>query len=342
MENITIIGGGSWGTALAVTLQGNGHLVKIWSIMQDEVDLINSTHENKDKLPGVIIPNEIVATTNIEEAVTTSSILVFAVPSIFVRSTAKLVKPFITAEHIVVNVAKGIEESTTLTLTEILEEVLEIPNIAVLSGPSHAEEVGKKIPTTCVVGASKKVIAERIQNTFMNQNFRLYTSPDVIGIEVGGALKNVIALAAGISDGLGFGDNTKAALMTRGMHEISSLGMAMGGSIYTFAGLSGIGDLIVTCTSMHSRNRRCGILLGKGYTLAEATKEVQMVVEGVHSAKAAKALAEKYNIRMPIIEEVCKVLFEDKSPKEAVLNLMLRDKKIEHADIEWEENVMWS
>lgn len=337
MENVSVIGGGSWGTALAVTLSRNGHNVKIWSIMQDEVDMMNNEHEHKNKLPGVPIPESVIATTNMEEAVTSATILVFAVPSIFVRSTAKLVKPYITKEHYVVNVAKGIEESTTYTLVDILAEELQIPNLAVMSGPSHAEEVGKQIPTTCVAGSKIKEVAEKIQDTFMNSNFRVYTSSDVVGIELGGALKNVIALAAGISDGLGFGDNTKAALMTRGMHEISTLGQKMGGSLYTFAGLSGIGDLIVTCTSMHSRNRRCGILLGKGYTLDEATKEVQMVVEGVYSAKAAKALAHKYQVDLPIIEEVCNVLFENKPPKEAVLNLMLREKKDEHLNLGWDD-----
>ena len=207
---------------------------------------------------------------------------------------------------------------------------------AVLSGPSHAEEVSHGLPTLCVAGSHKKNIAEYIQATFISPVFRVYTSPDVLGIETGAALKNVVALAAGIADGLGYGDNAKAALITRGMAEIARLGVAMGGKYQTYAGLSGIGDLIVTCASMHSRNRRAGILIGKGYTMEEAMKEVQMVVEGVYSAKAARALAQKYNVSMPIVEQVNEVLFEGKPAKEAVADLMLRDKRIEHSDLPWE------
>ncbi len=237
--------------------------------------------------------------------------------------------------QIIINVSKGIEEHTQLTLSQIIEEELPQAEVAVLSGPSHAEEVGKGIPTTIVVGSRKKETAEYLQNLFMNDVFRVYISPDVLGIELGAALKNVVALAAGIADGLGYGDNTKAALITRGITEIARLGTAMGGKFETFCGLSGIGDLIVTCASMHSRNRRAGILIGRGKSMEEAMEEVKMVVEGVYSAKAAMELAGKYQVQLPIIEQVNKVLFEHKPADEAVKDLMLRDKKIENPLIPW-------
>ena len=235
------------------------------------------------------------------------------------------------------NVAKGIEENTLMTLSQIIEEEVPQAEVAVLSGPSHAEEVGKGLPTVIVAGAKHKETAEYIQNIFMNEVFRVYASPDVLGIEIGAALKNVVALAAGIADGLGYGDNTKAALITRGITEIARLGIKMGGHFETFCGLSGIGDLIVTCASMHSRNRRAGILIGKGYTMEEAMDEVKMVVEGVYSAKAAMTLAEKYEVQLPIIEQVNEVLFHGKAAAQAVNDLMLRDKKIEISD-----DTMWS
>ena len=258
-----------------------------------------------------------------------------AVASPYTRSTAKLIAPFVKEGQIIVNVAKGVEEHTLLTLCQIVEEEIPQAKVAVLSGPSHAEEVSRGIPTTCVIGAHEKNTAEYLQNIFMSDVFRVYTSPDMLGICIGGALKNVIALAAGIADGLGYGDNTKAALITRGNAEITRLGVAMGANPHTFSGLSGIGDLIVTCASMHSRNRRAGILIGKGYTKDQAMEEVQMVVEGVFSAKAALELSKKYNIEMPIVEQVNKVLFEDKPAAEAVKELMLRDKKIEIDNSEW-------
>ena len=245
-------------------------------------------------------------------------------------------KPFLKKGQLVVDVAKGIEEGTLKTLSQVIEEELPEAETAILSGPSHAEEVSRGLPTTCVVGAHRKETAEYLQSVFMSPVFRVYTSPDMIGIEVGAALKNVIALAAGIADGLGYGDNTKAALITRGIAEITRLGMKMGGKEQTFVGLSGIGDLIVTCASMHSRNRRAGILIGKGYTMDEAMKEVQMVVEGVYSAKAAKALAEAYGEDMPIVEQINQVLFEGKPAKDAVGDLMLRDKRIENSLLPWD------
>lgn len=336
MANISIIGAGSWGTALALLLYRNGHRVTVWSIMEQEIEMLRKEHEHKDKLPGVKLPEDMEFTTNLEEAVTGKDVLVLAVPSPYTRSTSHNMKAYVEEGQIIVNVAKGIEETTLFTLSEIIEEEIPQAEVAVLSGPSHAEEVGRGIPTTIVVGARKKDTAEYLQNIFMSEVFRVYISPDVLGIELGAALKNVVALAAGIADGLGYGDNTKAALITRGIAEIARLGTAMGGKWETFCGLTGIGDLIVTCASMHSRNRRAGILIGQGHTMEEAMAEVKMVVEGVYSAKAAMGLAEKYKVQLPIIEQVNEVLFHGKSAAEAVGSLMLRDKKIENPLIPWE------
>ena len=335
MAKIGMIGAGSWGTALAWLLTNNGHEVTVWSALADEIEMLQKDHEQKSKLPGVILQESMQFTTDLEEAIREKEVLVLAVPSVFTRSTAARMKPYVSQGQKIVNVAKGIEESTLKTLSEVIEEEIPQADVAVLSGPSHAEEVGRGIPTTIVVGAHTKETAEYIQNIFMNEVFRVYTSPDVLGIELGAALKNVVALAAGIADGLGYGDNTKAALITRGITEIARLGTAMGGRFETFCGLSGIGDLIVTCASMHSRNRRAGILIGKGYSMEEAMKEVNMVVEGVYSAKAAMGLAEKYQVQLPIIEQVNAVPFEGKPAAEAVKELMLRDKKIEVSDIPW-------
>lgn len=336
MARIGMIGAGSWGIALAVLLHKNGHDVTIWSALGDEIDMLEREHEQKEKLPGVILPQDMHFTKTLEKAVEGMELLVLAVPSPFTRATAKQMKPFVKDGQVIVNVAKGIEEHTLMTLSEIIEQEIPQAEVAVMSGPSHAEEVGRGIPTTIVVGAKKKATAERIQNIFMNQVFRVYISPDVIGIELGAALKNVVALAAGIADGLGYGDNTKAALITRGIAEIARLGMAMGGKLETFSGLSGIGDLIVTCASMHSRNRRAGILIGQGHTMEEAMAEVKMVVEGVYSAKAAMGLAGKYQVQLPIIEQVNAVLFDHKPADEAVKDLMLRDKKVENALLPFE------
>jgi len=288
-------------------------------------------------LPGAKISGKIQITGNLNEAILDMDLLVLAVPSIYIRDTVHKMNSHVKRGQIIVNVAKGIEESSLKTLSEVIEEELPTANVAVLSGPSHAEEVSKGLPTTCVVGAHNKRTAEYIQNIFTSTFFRVYTSPDILGIELGASLKNVIAIAAGIADGLGYGDNTKAALITRGITEISRLGMAMGGKPQTFSGLSGIGDLIVTCASMHSRNRRAGILIGQGATMEEAMNQVQMVVEGVYSAKAALALSRKYKVVMPIIEQVNAVLFDGKAAVEAVQDLMLRDKTIEYSDLPWEE-----
>ena len=336
MERVGVIGAGSWGTALAVVLAKNGHQVTVWSIIEDEITMLKEKHEHVDKLPGVKLPDSMEFTTDLEQAVQTSDMLVLAVPSIFTRSTAKSMAPFVKDGQIIVCVAKGIEETTLMTISDIVEQ--EIPNadVAIMCGPSHAEEVGVGLPTTVVAGARTKATAEKVQDVFMNEVFRVYTSPDVLGMELGGSLKNVIALAAGVADGLGFGDNTKAALITRGIAEISRLAIAMGAKAETLAGLTGIGDLIVTCASQHSRNRKAGMLIGQGYTMEEATKEVKMVVEGIYSAKAARALAQKYEVDMPIIDIVNQVLFENMSAKEAVVELMEREKRSEHDSLEWE------
>ena len=331
MAKISVIGSGGWGIALAILLHENGHNLTIWSFDKKEVEELKETKQNKAKLPNILIPNDIEVTNDLKEAVSDKDILVLAVPSKAIRSVSKSLKDIIKDNQIIVNVAKGLEEDTLKTMTDIIEEELKEknPQVAVLSGPSHAEEVGKGIPTTCVVSAHNKELTLYLQNIFMNPSFRVYTSPDMIGVEIGGALKNVIALAAGIADGLNYGDNTKAALITRGIKEISTLGVAMGGEQSTFYGLTGLGDLIVTCASMHSRNRRAGILLGQGKTLDEAIKEVNMVVEGVYSAKSALMAAKKYNVEIPIIEQVNAVLFENKDAAEAVNELMIRDKKLE-------------
>ena len=336
MKRVSVIGAGSWGTALAVLLAHNGHEVTIWSHDPYEIEMLSTKREQADKLPGVKLPENVKVSSDMEESLKGMDVVVMAVPSPVVRSVAKQMAPSISDGQIIVNVAKGIEDETYMTLTDIIEE--EIPNaeVCVLSGPSHAEEVGRGIPTTVVVGSKKKEVAELLQDVFMNEVFRVYTNPDIIGIELGGALKNVIALAAGTTDGLGFGDNTKAALITRGIAELTRLGVALGGKPETFSGLTGIGDLIVTCTSVHSRNRKAGYLIGQGMTADEAMKEVKMVVEGVYSAKAALGLAKKYGVSVPIVEAVNKVLFENADPREEVSNLLLRERRKEHNNLNWE------
>lgn len=337
MANVGVLGAGSWGTALSVLLSDNGHQVSIWSIDENEVSMLNEKREHELKLPGVKLPENIIITGDLEAAVRGKDFLVLAVPSPFTRGTARKMKPYVAEGQIIVDVAKGIEESTLMTLSRQIEQEIPQADVAVLSGPSHAEEVGRKLPTTCVVGAKSKKTAEYLQSAFISNVFRVYTSPDILGIELGGSLKNVIALAAGIADGLGYGDNTKAALITRGIAEIARLGVKMGGKIETFSGLTGIGDLIVTCASVHSRNRRAGCLIGQGMSMQEAMDEVKMVVEGVYSAKAAAKLAREYGVSMPIVEEVNAVLFEGKSPAEAVNELMTRESRSENHTLTWEE-----
>ena len=311
MADVAIIGAGSWGIALAKVLHTNGNKVTVWSIVEDEITMLKEKHEHVQKLPGVKLPEDMEFTTDLESAVSGKAYLILAVPSVFTRSTAKSMAPFVKEGQIIVCVAKGIEEETLMPLTDIVEQEIPQAEVAVMCGPSHAEEVGIGLPTTVVAGAKKRAVAEGIQDIFMNNVFRVYTSPDVLGMELGGSL--------------------------RGMFEMNKLAVTMGAKQETLNGLTGIGDLIVTCESKHSRNRKAGMLIGQGYTMQQAMDEVKMVVEGVYSAKAAIALAKKYGVDMPIIEEVNKVLFEDKPAKEAVNDLMLRDKKMEHGNLGWED-----
>ena len=330
--NIGIIGAGTWGTALGLLLNGNGHNVTMWSYDVNEVNELINTRKHKN-LKNVTLPKNMVFTNCIKRACNNQDFVVMAVPSVFSRSVAIKMRPYIHNRQVVVNVSKGIEENTLMTLSEQIEQELPQAEVAVLSGPSHAEEVSIGLPTTCVVASKNDEVSKMLQSAFMSENFRVYTSSDVIGVEIGAALKNVIALAAGIADGLGYGDNTKAALITRGIAEISRLGVKMGGKLETFGGLTGIGDLIVTCASQHSRNRRAGFLMGQGKTMDEAVAEVGMVVEGIYSAKAAYALAQKYNESMPIVEQVYAVLFDGKSASQGVYDLMMRDGRAEHKNL---------
>lgn len=336
MSKLAVIGAGSWGTALALLLNQNGNEVTLWSHREDEAEKIRKSRRIS-KLSEIVIPQEITVTSDLELAVSDKELLVVVVPSNCVRETAQNMSAFVKSGTVIVSASKGIEESTLKTMTDILEELIPQAQAAVLSGPSHAEEVAKGLPTTCVIGAKCEETARYLQKLFMSPVFRVYISSDMLGIELGGALKNVIALAAGIADGMGYGDNAKAAIITRGIVEIARLGMKMGGKLETFSGLTGIGDLIVTCASMHSRNRRAGILLGQGYTMEAAMKEVDMVVEGVYSAKSAIKLSRKYTVELPIIEQVNEILFEGRDPKEAVAKLMLRDSKLENSLIPWDD-----
>lgn len=335
MKRVSFLGAGSWGTALAILCANNGHQVTVWSKVKDEINMLRENREHIERLPGIKLPDSIIIEDDLERACTNQDIIVSSVASPFVRSTAQEAKPYIKEKQIIVNVGKGIEDDTLMTLCEVIEDELPTTDVSVLSGPSHAEEVSKGVPTTVVVGAKSKKTAMFVQDVFMNDSFRVYTSPDIIGIELGGSLKNVIALAAGILDGMGMGDNTKAALMTRGIAEIARLGTALGGRIETFGGLSGIGDLIVTCTSTHSRNHNCGYLLGKGKTLAEAKMEIKQVVEGVNCARAALTLAKRNHITMPIVEQINSVLFEDKPTEQAMHELLERGKVSEYKDMTW-------
>ena len=334
MSRAAVIGSGTWGSAISILLANNGHEVVLWSAFQKEIDgfLAERKHVN---LPGAVFPDSIVFTSDLEYAMEGKDILVLAVPSVYTRETAAKMRAFYKPGQIIVSVAKGIEEKTLKIQTEQIEEEIPGSIVTCLSGPSHAEEVSRGIPTSCVAGARTRQHAETVQKIFSGPVFRVYVSPDLLGIELGASIKNVIALAAGIADGMGFGDNTKAALITRGIAEITRLGIKMGASSETFAGLSGIGDLIVTCASMHSRNRRAGILIGQGKTADEAMKEVNQVVEGVYSAKAALRLSRQYGVSMPLVEEVNRILFEGKPPAEALNDLMGRDSKTESNQLNW-------
>ncbi len=331
------MGAGSWGLALALVLHDNNHEVTVWCYSEEEKNAIETEGENKRCLPGVKLPKTMTFTTSQEEAIKDKDIVVIAIPSAFMRENIKQMAPFIKDHQIIVNVSKGLEYSTLSRLSEVIQSELPSNPVVVLSGPSHAEEVSRKLPTTVTVSSKSKEAAHEIQTVFMTDYFRVYTNPDLIGVELGAALKNVIAFAAGAVEGMGYGDNTKAALMTRGLTEITRLGVAMGANQQTFSGLSGIGDLIVTCTSPHSRNRYAGELVGKGYSLDEAIEKVNMVVEGIHTAKGAYLLKEKYDVQMPIITAVYRALFEGLSADEALSGLMARDKKDEHS----QEDLMW-
>lgn len=333
LKNIAVIGAGSWGTALAISLSNKGHIVKIWDINPEHVKELEENRENVRYLPGIKFSNNLTIVSTVEEAIKGSDIVLFSAPAQHFRSALDGAMPYLKPEMILVNVAKGIEQKTLMRLSEIALEKLPNCNYVVLSGPSHAEEVGLAMPTT-VVSASKDLnLAKEIQDVFMTERLRVYTNTDVVGVELGGALKNIIALGAGISDGMGFGDNAKAAMMTRGITEITRLGVKLGASADTFSGLAGIGDLIVTCTSMHSRNRRCGILIGEGMKPSEATKKIGMVVEGMFTTEAAYELAKKVGVEMPITESIYQVVNEKMDAKEAVSRLMMRDKRHEMEDI---------
>ncbi len=330
MKQIAVIGSGSWGCALAVLLAEKGYEVRLWSFFEEESAALERDRENKACLPGVKFPDNIVCSPDLAYCIKGSEAVISSVPSKGVRSTAQKMKAYLDVEkQIVVSVSKGLEADSLMRLSEVLKAEIPDLRIAALSGPSHAEEVAKNMPTTIVAAAEDIAVAEYVQDLFMTDSFRVYKNTDIAGVEYGGALKNIIALCAGISDGAGFGDNAKAALMTRGITEISRLGVALGAKAETFSGLSGIGDLIVTCTSMHSRNRRAGILIGQGMKVEDALAEVKMVVEGVPATLAAYHLARQQEIEMPIVEQAYRVLFEGESPVKAVSGLMLRDRKHE-------------
>ena len=337
-KNVAVIGAGSWGIALAYRLSSNGHNVTLYARRLESADRLKADREDKEKLPGVFLDEKINITSDMEEALKDMDIIVLTVPSVEIRNVCKKMRPYLAGpekEQIIVNCSKGIEKDSLMLMSDVILDELPGSEVTVLSGPSHAEEVGKNLPTTIVVGAFSKEVGKKVQDVFMSDTFRVYISPDMLGIEIGAALKNVIALAAGIADGMGYGDNAKAALITRGIAEMSRLGTAMGGRFETFAGLSGMGDLVVTCASMHSRNRKAGILMGQGLSCEEACKQVKMVVEGVNSARSAYLLAQKYNVEMPIVEQINLIIYENKSAREVAKDLMLRDSKAENDVIDW-------
>jgi len=328
MSKVCVISSGGWGTAVAIHLHTVGHTVSLWSYTKEEADVLNTTRENKNYLLNVKIPNNIIIT-NDERIVNDADFIINTTVSKFTRSTLSRFAGHIEPSQIIVNMSKGLEEDSLLRISQVISELFPQNPLAVLSGPSHAEEVARGKITTCVVASNNQIIAEKVQDAFMSSSFRVYTSSDVVGVELGGTLKNIVALAAGVCDGLELGDNAKAALMTRGMAEICRLGEAMGAKNETFLGLAGMGDLIVTCTSMHSRNRRAGILLGRGMSLDETLKTVGMAVEGVYAVKSALSLAKQYNVEMPITVEMSKLLFEGKPVYDLPMSLMGREKKNE-------------
>ena len=329
IKKIGVIGAGSFGTALALTLVNKGHQVRIWSRDSQQLDLMKETRENPKFLPGVVLPEALEMAYTLEDTMKGADIVLFGVPAQAFRSVFAAASEFLDPQTIVVNVAKGIEMGTLLRLSQVAKEVKPDVRYVTLSGPSHAEEVARNLPTTVAVAADDEALALEVQEAFITERFRVYTNQDVAGVELGGSLKNIIALGAGISDGMGFGDNAKAALMTRGITEMCRLGSTLGADLTTFSGLTGIGDLIVTCTSMHSRNRRCGILIGQGMAPADAVKEIGMVVEGITTAEAAYALARKEGIEMPITECIYKVIHGEMDARYAVPYLMERGMKNE-------------
>lgn len=330
---IAVIGAGSWGTAIAELLATKGYDVHLWHRNSEIINDISLKKENAKYLPGVLLSKNITPSNDLECVVNDSKIIVLAVPSQATRKTCELLKPFVNSEQFIVNVAKGLEAESYLRLSQVINDVLSYNEVLVLSGPSHAEEVAQKIPTTVVISGEQKENCEFIQDVFSTDYFRVYTNPDIVGVELGGALKNIIALGAGMSDGIGYGDNSKAALMTRGIVEISRLGKVLGAKSETFAGLTGIGDLIVTCTSMHSRNRRAGILLGQGKELEYVLDEIGMVVEGIKATKIAYELSNIYNCEMPITKSIYKVLYENINVKDVVYQMMTRKNKHEIEEI---------
>lgn len=339
-KSIGVLGAGTWGMALARMLCNSGHSVTVWSAIDREVEEFSATRRHPN-LPGMVIPERIHFTKSIEEVCTDKDVLLFAVPSVFVRATARKAAPYICDGQIIVDVAKGIEADTLFTMTQIIADELKNPTVKLvaLSGPTHAEEVAKDLPTTIVSACEDLEAAQQVQQVFSNTCMRVYTNDDVLGVELCGALKNVIALASGVATGMGYGDNTKAALITRGMAEVSRLGIAMGCREQTFGGLAGIGDLIVTATSRHSRNNRCGMLLGQGVSPEEAVKQVGMVVEGLNALPAAMRLKEKYQVEMPIVEAVDALVNHGVTPEETVRSLMDREQTHELPYISVDKNV---
>lgn len=329
MTNITFLGGGSFGTSLAILLADNKNKVNIYDRDNDVVKDINENRKNDKYIKNLIIPQNVTAYNDLNLAIKDAEFIVLAVPSHVIRTISKELKGKINKEVTIISIAKGIEEGTNLRLSQVIKEELPENDVVILSGPSHAEEVSLNIPTTVVVSSENMDKARVVQDLFINPTFRVYTNDDLVGVEIGGAVKNIIALAAGVCDGLGYGDNAKAALMTRGMAEIVRIGVKLGGKSETFLGLTGMGDLIVTCTSIHSRNRRAGYLIGSGKTTEEAIKEVGMVVEGIKACKAFYKLKEQLNIEMPITDILYKIVFEQIDVKEAVTYLMEREKKSE-------------
>lgn len=328
-KKIAVIGAGSWGTALAITLSNKGHEVKIWDVNKEHLQELKVNRENVRYLPGAKFSEKLQPVDTVAEAIDDARMVLFSAPAQHFRSALDNALPYISQDMIIVNVAKGIEQKTLKRMSEIAHDKMANMKYVTLSGPSHAEEVGLAMPTTVVVASADIKLAEYVQDIFMTDKFRVYTSSDVIGVELGGALKNIIALGAGISDGMGYGDNAKAAMMTRGIAEIARLGVKLGADVHTFSGLTGIGDLIVTCTSMHSRNRRCGIMIGEGMNPKDATEKVGMVVEGMFTTEAAYELAQREGIEMPITEGIYAVINDKIDARDAVNQLMTRDRKSE-------------